>query len=248
MKISIITPTYNSVKTISRTIESVILQSYKEIEYIVIDGGSLDGTQDMVLVSKNRLDIKFISEKDSGIYDAMNKGVSMATGDIVGILNSDDFYENESVLLDVIQAFNDEKIDAVYGNISYFSDDLNKVTRYWKAGEYKECNLNNGWIIPHPALFLKKSVYDKCGLFNTDFRVAADYEFILRILKINKINVKYIPKVLVRMYSGGNSGSSFKNRMKGWKDLKMSWKVNDLKIPKFFIVRRILFKISQYYS
>ena len=246
MKISIITPTYNSAKTLSRTIDSIISQNYKDIEYIVMDGGSSDGTQDIVLGYKDRLGIKFISEKDEGIYDAMNKGIRLATGDIIGILNSDDFYNNESLLSDVAQAFNDESIEAVYGDISYFGNDINKVTRYWKAGEYKESKLNNGWVIPHPALFVRKSMYDKCGLFNIDFKIAADYEFILRILKVYKIQIKYIPKVFVRMFNGGNSGSSLNQRRKGWQDLENSWLANNLKIPKFFILRRVLSKISQY--
>jgi len=246
MKISIITPTYNSTKTISRTIESIIMQDHSDIEYIIIDGNSSDLTLNLVLSYKNKLNIRYISEKDNGIYDAMNKGIKMATGDIIGILNSDDFYENKNVLSDIVEAFNNPKVDAVYGDISYFAEDTNKVTRYWKAGEYKESNLNNGWTIPHPALFLRKSVYDKYGLFNIDLKTAADYEFILRMIKINNIQVKYIPKVFTRMFNGGNSGQSFKQRMKGWKDLRKSWKINDLKTPPFFIFRRILFKVFQY--
>lgn len=248
MKISIITPSYNSVKTISYTTDSVISQNYTDIEYIFIDGGSSDGTQDIILKYKDKINIKFISEKDNGIYDAMNKGIKMATGEIVGILNSDDFYSDSSVLSDVVRSFENSKIDAVYGDITYFSNDINKVTRYWKAGEYKESKLNNGWVIPHPALFVRKSVYDKCGLYNTDLKIAADYEFILRILKVYKINVKYIPKILVRMYDGGVSGSSLNKRIKGWKELEIAWSINNIKLPQFFIFRRILFKISQYFN
>lgn len=242
MRISIITPTYNSAKTISRTIESIISQNYADLEYIVIDGVSSDGTQDIVLRYKDKINIKLISEKDDGIYDAMNKGIKMATGDIIGILNSDDFYANDNVLSDIAEAFKDPGIDAVYGDISYFGSDINKVTRYWKAGEYKESKLNNGWAIPHPSLFLRKSVYDKCGLFNISLGIAADYEFILRILKIYKINVKYIPKVFVKMYSRGVSSA----KGKGWKEIKKAWIINNFKIPQFFILRRIFFKISQY--
>jgi glycosyltransferase involved in cell wall biosynthesis len=247
MKISIITPTYNSAKTISRTIDSIILQSYKDIEYIVIDGDSTDGTQDIVLNFKDKINLKLISEKDSGIYDAMNKGIGIAGGDVIGILNSDDFYKDESVLSEVMQAFVDIQIDAVYGDISYFGPDVNKITRYWKAGEYKESNLNSGWVIPHPALFVRKSVYKKYGLYNINLKIAADYEFILRILKIYKIKVKYIPKILVRMYDGGTSASSIKHRIQGWKELENSWKINNLLPHKFFIIRRVLYKVSQYF-
>ena len=245
MKLSLITPSYNSAKTIARTIDSVVAQNYPDLEYIIIDGASTDNTKEIVLSYQNKINIKFISEPDSGIYEAMNKGVKLSTGDIVGILNSDDLFDNNEVLKKVTEAFDDKNIEAVYGDIKYFADDLNKVTRYWQTGKYLENKLNNGWIIPHPALFLRKSVYDKCGLFKTEFKIAGDYEFILRILKIYKVNVKYSPVVLTLMYDGGTSGSSFKQRRKGWQELKKAWLVNNLKVPKFFILRRVLFKISQ---
>jgi glycosyltransferase involved in cell wall biosynthesis len=246
MKISIITPTYNSAKTLARTIESVIAQNYSDLEYIVIDGASTDNTKEIVADYKDKLNIKFVSEPDKGIYDAMNKGVKLATGDIIGILNSDDFYDNSDVLNNVAKTFEDSKIDAVYGDIKYFSEDTNKVSRYWKAGEYQENKLNNGWIIPHPALFIRKSIYDKCGLFNTDLKLAADYEFILRLLKIHKINIKYLPETFVRMYSGGASGNSLKQRIKGWQELKMAWEMGGLKLPRLFILRRVISKLSQF--
>lgn len=246
MKISIITPTYNSVKTIRRTISSIIDQNYSELEYIVIDGGSTDGTLEIIKSYKNKINFKLISESDRGIFDAMNKGIKLATGDIIGILNSDDFYDNNKVLQNIAEAFNDQKIEAVYGDIIYFGDDVNKVSRYWKAGKYKESKLNNGWIIPHPSLFLRKTVYDKCGIFNLDFKIAADYEFILRLLKVYKINVKYIHHVFVKMYSGGNSGKNLKQRKKGWQDLKNAWLINNFRVPPFFILRRLLFKFWQY--
>ena len=245
MKLSIITPSYNSAATIARTIDSVLAQNYSNLEYIIIDGASTDNTRDIVLRYQDKLSIKFISELDNGIYDAMNKGVKLATGEIVGILNSDDLFDNNEVLKKVAEAFNNKDTEAVYGDIKYFSTDVNKITRYWKTGKYTENKLSNGWVIPHPALFLRKSVYDKCGLFKTDFKIAGDYEFILRILKIYKVNVKYLPVVLTLMYDGGTSGSSLKQRKKGWQELKKAWLVNNLKGPKFFILRRVLFKISQ---
>lgn len=247
MKFSIITPTYNSSKTISRTIDSILMQSYKDIEYIVIDGNSSDGTQDIILNYKDKINLKFISEKDRGIYDAMNKGIMMATGDIIGILNSDDFYFDSNIFELVLKEFKNKDIDAVYGDISYFSNEINKITRYWKVGDYKESKLDNGWIVPHPSLFLRKSVYDKYGIFNTNLKIASDYEFILRILKIHKIKLKYISKIFVRMYDGGTSGSSVKQRIKGWKELKKAWLINNLKIPPFFILRRVLSKIFQFF-
>jgi glycosyltransferase involved in cell wall biosynthesis len=245
MKLSLITPSYNSAKTIARTIDSVVAQNYPDLEYIIIDGASTDNTKDLVLSYRDKINIKFISEPDGGIYEAMNKGVKLATGDVVGILNSDDLFDNNQVLKIVTEAFRDQNIEAVYGDIKYFADDVSKTTRYWHAGTYFEKKLNNGWVIPHPALFLRKSVYDKCGLFNMDFKIAGDYEFILRILKIYKISVKYLPVVLVKMYEGGVSGSSLRQRKKGWQELKKAWLVNKLEVPPLFIFRRVLFKISQ---
>jgi len=246
MKISIITPTYNSAKTIKRTILSIIDQHYNNLEYIIIDGVSTDGTLEIVRSYQNEINTKFISEKDNGIYDAMNKGIKLATGNIIGILNSDDFYDDDKVLAVVAEAFKDQKIEAVYGDIKYFSNDINQIKRYWRAGGYKESKLNYGWTIPHPTLFLRKNIYDKYGFFNTDFKIAGDYEFILRILKTYHINTKYIPKVFVRMYDGGISGRDFKQRMEGWNELKKAWKINNFKVPTFFVFRRILFKFSQY--
>jgi glycosyltransferase len=245
MKISLITPTYNSAQTITRTIDSVLAQNYADLECIIIDGASTDNTKELVLSYQDRLNIKFISEPDKGIYDAMNKGVALATGEIVGILNSDDLFDNDQVLLTVSNAFSDASIQAVYGDLKYFSSDVSVTKRYWRAGAYQETNLNNGWIIPHPSLFLRKSVYNQCGLYNTDFKIAGDYEFILRLLKIHKVKTKYLPEVLVRMYDGGTSGSNLEQRQKGWVELKKAWLVNNFKLPRFFILRRVLFKISQ---
>lgn len=246
MKISIITPTYNSATTLARTMDSVLIQNYPDLEYIIIDGASTDSTKETVVRYQDKLNIKFISEPDKGIYDAMNKGIRLASGDIIGILNSDDFYDNSEVLQNVAGTFEDTAVDAVYGDIKYFGSDVNKITRYWQAGEYTEAKFNNGWMMPHPTLFARKSVYNKCGLYNTDLKLAADYEFILRLLKIHKINIKYVKKVFVQMYNGGASGSSLKQRIKGWQEDKMAWEINGLKIPRLFILRRVISKLSQF--
>lgn len=246
MKISLITPSYNSAKTIARTIDSIIAQADVDLEYIIIDGGSKDDALNIINDYQEQINIKLISERDDGIYDAMNKGVMMATGDIIGILNSDDFFDNENVLKTVEEAFTGSDAEAVYGDVKYFADNINKITRYWQTGEYQENKLDNGWIMPHPALFLRRSVYKKAGFFNSDFKIAGDYEFMLRILKIHKIKVKYIPKVFVKMYDGGTSAESIEQRKKGWEELKKAWTVNNMTVPKFFIFRRLLFKFSQY--
>lgn len=246
MTISLITPSYNSAATIARTIESVIAQNYSDLEYIIIDGVSKDRTAEIVSAYQNKIKIKFISEPDRGIYDAMNKGIKIASGEIIGILNSDDLFDNKLVLKNVAETFSDNSIEAVYGDVKYFFDNVDKITRYWRAGKYQESKLNNGWVIPHPALFVRRMVYEKYGLFNPDFRIAGDYEFILRILKIHKVKVKYLPEVFTKMYNGGASGSSLEQRKKGWEELKKAWLVNNLKLPHFFILRRILFKLRQY--
>lgn len=248
MKISLITPTYNSAKTISRTIDSVVAQNCLDIEYIIVDGGSKDNTLEVIKNYQSEINIKLISEPDNGIYDAMNKGIKLASGEIIGILNSDDFFFNSNVLNLISESFLDNKVDIVYGDIKYFSDNTYKTNRYWKTGKYSERKLNNGWTIPHPALFVRKEVYEKAGLYRDDFKIAADYEFILRILKKNQFNLKYIPQVFVKMYAGGTSGSSLEQRKKGWQELRKAWEVNDLKIPRFFIFRRVFSKIFQFIS
>ena len=245
MKISLITPSYNSAVTIAHTVESIITQNYSDLEYLIIDGGSKDDTAKIVASYQDKIKINFISEPDRGIYDAMNKGIRMASGEVIGILNSDDIFYDNNVLSSIANAFADKKIEVVYGDIKYFSDDINKIKRYWKTGEYKSGKLNNGWIIPHPALFVRKSVYERCGLYNIDFKIAGDYEFILRILKKYHLNLKYLPQVFVKMFDGGVSGRNLKQRNEGWKELKKAWAVNDLPLPKLFIFRRVLSKISQ---
>ena len=249
MKISIITPTYNSEKTVSDTIESVISQNYPDLEYIVIDGSSTDKTTEIVEAYQNKINIKLISEPDKSIYDAMNKGINLATGDVIGILNSDDFYYDQNVLNKINEAFkSDPNIDAVYGDLVYVDkNNINKQTRFWKSTDYNEKNLNSGWSIPHPTFFVKRTVYEKLNkIFDTSLTLAADYELILRLLKIKKIKVKYLPEILVKMRDGGTSGNSLKQRIKGWKELRLAWKINGLKIPMFFILRRIFKKTTQF--
>jgi len=246
MKISIVTICYNSAATIEDTIKSVFSQNYSDIEYIIIDGGSKDGTLEIVNKYKDKIS-KIISEPDKGLYDAMNKGIKMATGDVIGILNSDDFFAGNDVLSKVANAFTVE-IDLCYGNIEYIDRvDTNKKVRFWRAGEYKKGKLNNGWIMPHPAVFVRRNLYEKFGLFNLEFRIAADYELLLRFFT-HDIKVKYIDETLVRMREGGFSALSFKRRKAGWEELKKAWASNGLKLPRFFIIRRLLSKINQYLS
>lgn len=247
MKISIITPTYNSSKTIRDTLESIKKQTYKDFEVICVDGASIDDTLAIVSDYKDFFAIKIVSEKDAGIYDAMNKGINLASGDIIHILNSDDLYFTDTVLEEVVEIFSANKLlDMVYGDIRYFDGIVDKTTRLWIAGEYKEKNLSQGWIIPHPGLFVRAEFYEKTEKkFDIRLRIAADYEFILRSLKIEKANVFYLPKILVSMRAGGTSRLHLRL---GWKEKKLSWGMNGLRIPSFFITKMLLGKIRQIFN
>ncbi|MEK7452098.1 MAG: glycosyltransferase family 2 protein [Patescibacteria group bacterium] len=245
MKISIITVSYNSAKTIEDTIQSVLSQKDADVEYLVIDGGSKDATMEIVKKYQERISV-IVSEPDKGIYDAMNKGIQRSKGDVIGILNSDDFYANDHVLADGVKLFTEKPVDAVYGDIVYVDrEDTKRQVRYWKAGTYQEKKLRSGWIMPHPAFFVRKEMYDRFGLFRLDFPIAADYELMLRFLK-KKISVEYIPKTLVCMREGGNSASGLKTRLNGWRELRMAWRVNGESVPFLFITQRVLGKISQF--
>jgi glycosyltransferase involved in cell wall biosynthesis len=232
MKISIITATYNSAATVRDTLACIASQQYSNIEHLIMDGGSKDNT--LAVVKEFAHVAKVISETDKGIYDAMNKGVQLATGDIIGILNSDDFYTSPLVLSKVAAAFEDPAVEAVYGDLQYVkAANTEVVTRTWRSGAYKKKYLYYGWMPPHPTFFVRRHVYDKCGLFNTALRSAADYELMLRVLLKYNIHAQYIPEVLVKMRTGGMSNASVKNRLKANKEDEMAWKLNDLK-PYFF--------------
>jgi glycosyltransferase len=259
--LTLITATFNSAKTLSDTIESILeqIENYPELaqnlEYIIIDGASTDDTIKIVERYQNshQLNIRLISEPDHGIFDAMNKGIKLATGDIVGIINSDDFYHSPTVLQKVLKAFeSNPTIDAIYGDLMYVqNDDITKQTRYWKAGEYREENLNWGWSIPHPTFFVARRVYEKLiekdnRVFDTTTVISACYELTFRLLKIYKIKVKYLPEILVTMRDGGTSASSLSQRITGWREQRMVWKINHLPVPYFFITRRLMHKIWQF--
>lgn len=246
MKVSIITAVYNNKEHIEDCLKSVIDQDYKNIEYIIIDGGSTDGTLEIVNRYKDSISI-VISEPDNGIYDALNKGIRLATGDIIGILHSDDLYANEYVVQKVVKAFIEHHVQGVYGDLVYIDrNNTNKVIRYWKGGEYKLDLLKRGWMSPHPTFFVKKEIYDKYGFFDTTYKIASDYDLILRFLWQHKISIHYIPEVLIKMKMGGISNKRVKHIItKSLEDYRAlrSNKVggiltlffkNILKIPQFF--------------
>ncbi len=246
MKVSIITVCYNSSETIETTIQSVVSQNYNNIEYIIVDGLSSDDTLKIVERYKNKI-AKVISEKDNGIYYAINKGIANATGDIIAILHADDFYADKNVISSIVNSFIQKKVDAVYGDLQYVDRlDTNKIKRNWISGNYQKQNFLKGWMPPHPSFFAKKECYHKFGLFNTELKSAADYELMLRFLYKYNCSVEYIPEVLVKMRVGGKSNVSFMNRIKANREDKKAWEINGLCPGLFTFIRKPLSKLGQF--
>ena len=203
MKISIITATYNSAATVRHTIESVLNQTYPDIEYIIIDGASKDDTLDIVNEYSDRI-ATVISERDKGIYDAMNKGVAAATGDVIGILNSDDFFTDDRVIQRVVDAFDTQELDAVYGDIHYVNDDdLSKCVRYYSSKVFSRPLMRLGFMPAHPSFYVRRSCYEKYGSFKLNYKIGADFECLLRFIFVNRIRTKYLPFDFVTMRTGG---------------------------------------------
>ena len=207
MKISIITVVWNNKETIKDAINSVLNQTYKDIEYIIIDGASTDGTIDIVKSYGDKI-TKFVSEPDDGLYDAMNKGISLATGDVVGILNSDDFYIDEFVIQKVVGEFEEKKVDSVYADLVFVKpENLEKTVRYYDSSQFNLSKFAYGWMPAHPTFFVKREVYNKYGVFRTDLKIAADFDILARFLYTHKISYSYMQDVLVKMRVGGVSTS-----------------------------------------
>ena len=248
MKISIITISYNSSQTIAETIQSVLRQDYEAVEYIIIDGQSTDNTDEIIRSYCDRIS-NYISEKDNGIYDAMNKGIQNANGDIIGFLNADDLYARNNILSKVVQIFKEKNIDSCYGDLVYVDgNDKNKVIRYWKSGFFDRSKFQFGWMPPHPTFFVKKKIYKKYGLFNTDLDIASDYELMLRFLFKNGISTHYIPDVLVKMRIGGVSNKSLKNLIRKTTQDYMAWKLNNMKGAALAIPLKNFRKIAQFFN
>lgn len=214
MKVSLITATYNSESTLVDTLASLQCQDYDDIEYIVIDGASKDRTLDLIREKYNGV-VKIVSEPDKGIYDALNKGIDIATGDIIGFLHSDDVLANEHIISEVVSRFRTDNCDAVYGDLEYVSrSDLNKKIRVWKSGLYKNYKLHLGWMPPHPSFYMKRDFYIEFGGFSLDYRISADYESLLRYIQTRRLTISYIPEVLTKMRVGGISNRSFNSMIK----------------------------------
>lgn len=245
MKVSVITVVWNNEETISACIDSVLSQTHKEIEHIIIDGESTDKTIEIVRSYGNQVS-KFISEKDNGIYDAMNKGIVLATGDIIGILNSDDFFSNNMVIETIVNEFENNNIDAVFADLDYVDyHDENKVKRRWRSKPYFESAFTRGWHPAHPTFYVKKDIYDKYGLFDLSFDISADFELMLRFIEKEKIKTSYIPNVLVKMREGGASNRSIKNILLGNKNIRRAFRKNGVKLDPLYTQKRLLKKAWQ---
>ena len=246
MKVSIITVCFNSIKTIERTILSVLSQDYPEIQYIIVDGGSTDGTLEVIGKYKDRIN-GFITGKDQGIYDAINKGIAKTSGEVIGILNADDVYTSKQVITRVVHAFREKGTDSIYGDLEYVSrEEEGKVIRYWKSEPFRKELFLQGWMPPHPTFFVKKECYDRFGLFNIDFRISADYELMLRFLYKYGISTAYLPEVLVKMSVGGVSNRTLFSRIQANREDRRAWKINGLKPSSFTLIIKPLSKLQQF--
>lgn len=214
MKISIITVTFNSAATVADTLASVERQTHRDIEYIVIDGGSTDQTLSIVGSGIRRVDT-LVSEADAGIYDAMNKGIGVASGDVIGFINSDDTYAAPNIIEAVSGAFEDSALDGCYGDLCYVrKDDVRRVVRYWRSSPFQPGMFMRGWCPPHPTLFLRRSVYERYGRFKLEHKVVADFELMARLFEVHRIRTRYLPLTMVNMRLGGVSNRSLRGTLR----------------------------------
>ncbi|SEL20072.1 glycosyltransferase [Maribacter orientalis] len=248
MKVTIITATYNSEETLSMALNSVKEQDYKNIEHVFVDGASTDGTLDIIKeMSLQNPQIKYISESDEGIYDAINKGLNMATGDIIGFVHSDDFLSNPNIISDIVELFKKGNYTGVYGNLLYVDKlDTTKVIRNWESNVFHFKLLQRGWMPAHPTLFLKKEVYTECGNFDKSYKIAADYDFMLRVLRKSEYKFGFLPQVITKMRMGGASNKRIANLiLKSQEDFR-AMKTNDLKNPLAVLFLKNFSKLKQF--
>ena len=248
MKISIITATYNSAQTLGDTMKSVLSQTYQNIEYIVADGASTDGTCNLIRQFAPRFNgrMKWLSENDNGIYDAMNKGIQMATGDVVGILNSDDYFTSDDVIERVARAFSDD-IDAVYGDVHFIHDGHpNKCVRYYSSKPFRPLWLRFGFMPAHPSFYCRRSVYEKAGLYKTDYQIGSDYEMMVRLFMVHHVRAKYIPLDFVTMRTGGTSTRNVKSRIQLIEDDVRGCRENGVYTNRLMISMKFLYKVFEF--
>lgn len=213
MKVSVITATYNSAESVKSSIDSVLNQNYNDIEYLIIDGKSSDSTLLIIKeLANNFNEVNLFSEKDKGIYDALNKGIKLSKGDVLGFVHSDDLLASPLIISEIVEKISKENLDGVYGNLNYVQKlNVNKIVRKWQSNDFDYDLLKKGWMPAHPTFFLKKSVYEKHGLFNLNYSISADYDFMMRVLSDKSLKFGYLPKVITKMRVGGESNRSLKN-------------------------------------
>lgn len=244
-KISLVTVTYNSSSTITTCIASVNEQTYPIIEHIIIDGSSTDNTLEIIRNALNR-NTNLISELDKGIYDALNKGIKLATGDIIGFLHSDDFFNSPNTLQHIAETFADEKASVVYGDLVFVDPhNTNKIVRFWKSQPFKSSLLQRGWMPPHPTLFMRREVYKKHGLFNINLKCAADYDYILRVFRDQTLTIAYLPEIITKMRIGGVSTGGIKNIINKTKEDYWVLKKNQMPFPLWILFAKNVSKIPQ---
>lgn len=246
MKISVVTAVFNRRDTIGQAIESVYAQDHDDIEHVIQDGGSTDGTLDVVRAhATDRTDV--VSEPDKGIYDAINRGIRRATGDVVGVMHSDDYFKSDTVLSKVAAAFEDPNIDGVYGDLNYVSaEDTSKVLRRWRSGPYDISKLRRGWMPPHPTFYMRRHLFDELGYYDTDLRIAADYDAMLRYFVKGHIRLAYIPEVMVCMRAGGASNGSLRRILRKSREDYMAIRRNNVGGIGTLAVKN-LSKITQFF-
>lgn len=246
MKISIITVAYNAAETIEYTLLSVVQQTYLDMEHVVIDGGSRDGTQAVVLSHGNHIS-KFLSEPDRGIYDAMNKGLALATGDVVGFLNADDAYANENVLSRVAETMKRYHLDVLFGDVEFFrSQNRDRTLRRYSSARFRPDRIAWGWMPAHPALFVRREVFQQVGCFRTDYRIAGDFEFVARAFSKNTLRYCHLPQVLVRMRTGGISTGGWRNKLLLNHEVLRACRENDIPTNMLKILSKYPIKLLEY--
>jgi glycosyltransferase involved in cell wall biosynthesis len=248
MKISVITATFNSASTLESTLESFRSQEYKNKELIIIDGGSTDGSKEII---RNAGDVvqKWVSEPDQGIYDALNKGIRMSEGDVIGFLHSGDLYADSNVLQKIIIPFQESQVDIIYGDLRYVNKDKRKrVVRYWKSGEFHPGLIQKGWMPPHPTFYMRREIYASLGLFDLSFKIAADYDLMLRVLKNPGLKIAYIPEVLVEMETGGLSNGRLVNVIRKSIEDYRAMRKNGIMNPWWVLGRKNLGKLNQFFD
>lgn len=249
MKISIVTAVYNSAKSLQSCLHSVNMQNHPFVEHVIVDGGSTDGSVEIVNTTPHRLGT-FVSEPDTGIYNAINKGILRSNGDIVGLLHADDLFDSANVLSEVSDLFKSSGADMVYGDLEYVSaKNTSKVIRYWKSGPFKPGMMKRGWMPPHPTVFVRKSLFEKHGLYREDMKIAADYEWLLRWIHFGGVKPAYLPWVVTRMRVGGASNRCLKSILRKTKEDLRAWQINGKAIMGYpAIVWKNLGKVRQFWG